>query len=225
MSDNLVQLEDVSLDFASGANLVKAVKHVSCTLKSGDRVAITGPSGSGKSSLLALIAGLDQPTSGVVKWPALGLPSTLRPRHIGIAFQSQSLLPALSVLENVEIPLLMLGETKDSSARALAMLKLVELDHLADRLPAELSGGQMQRVAFARALITNPQLILADEPTGQLDQATGKHLIAQVLSALEGSQTALVIATHDLNLAINMKSQWHMNFGQIDSTSDARSPK
>ncbi len=222
MLDNLVQLDDVSLNFVSGDNLVKAVQHVSCSVKPGDRIAITGPSGSGKSSLLALIAGLDQPTSGHVDWPALGPQNTLRPRHIGIAFQSQSLLPALSVLENVEIPLLMLGETKDSGARALAVLKLVELDHLADRLPAELSGGQMQRVAFARALITKPQLILADEPTGQLDQETGKHLIAQVLSALEGSRTALVIATHDLNLANNLKSHWQMNFGQIHSTSEAR---
>ena len=225
MSNNLVQLEDVSLDFASGENLVKAVQRVSCSVKSGDRIAITGPSGSGKSSLLALMAGLDKPTSGSVKWPALGLQNTLRPRHIGMAFQAQSLLPALSVLENVEIPLLMLGEVKDSNARALTMLKLVELDHLADRLPAELSGGQMQRVAFARALVTNPQLILADEPTGQLDQVTGKHLIAQILSALKGSKTALVIATHDLNLAKNMKTQWCMDFGHLQNSANTGSPK
>ncbi len=221
MTGNLVQLDDVSRTFASGANLITAVQHVSCRVRPGDRVAITGPSGSGKSSLLAMIGGLDPPTSGNINWPALGLQNELRPRHIGLAFQSPSLLPALSVLENVEIPLLMLGETNGSAARAMEMLRLIELDHLADRLPAELSGGQMQRVAFARALVTKPQLILADEPTGQLDQATGKHLITQILAALEGTPTALVIATHDLNLAKNMLIQWMMNFGHLDKVADS----
>jgi ABC-type lipoprotein export system ATPase subunit len=100
----------------------------------------------------------------------------------------------------------------------LAMLKLVSLDHLADRLPAELSGGQMQRVAFARALVTQPKLILADEPTGQLDQATGQHLMQQVFGALDGQDTALVVATHDLNLADHLSTQWRMAFGEMKSS-------
>lgn len=218
MANNLVHLDNVSLSFSSGNNLVKAVQNVTCTVSPGDRIAITGPSGSGKSSLLALIAGFDSPSSGQISWPELGPKTTLRPKHIGMAFQSSSLLPALSVLENVEIPLLMLGETKDSAKRASAMLHLVALDHLADRLPAELSGGQMQRVAFARALVTNPKLILADEPTGQLDQVTGKQVIAQILEAIKGSDTALVIATHDLGLASTMNSHWQMSFGQWSNT-------
>ncbi len=214
MTNNLVQLDNVSLSFSSGTNLVRAVQNVTCAVSPGDRIAITGPSGSGKSSLLALIAGFDSLSSGQISWPALGPKNTLRPKHIGMAFQSSSLLPALSVLENVEIPLLMLGETNDTEKRAAAMLHLVALDHLADRLPAELSGGQMQRVAFARALVTKPKLILADEPTGQLDQVTGKQVIAQILDAIKDSDTALIIATHDLGLAKNMKTHWQMNFGQ-----------
>jgi ABC-type lipoprotein export system ATPase subunit len=197
MENDLVQMDNVSLDFATGTNHVKAVQHATCVIKAGDHIAITGPSGSGKSSLLNLIAGFDPPSSGTISWPALGAQQNLRPRHIGMAFQSPSLLPALTVLENVELPLL-------------------ALEHLADRLPAELSGGQMQRVAFARALVTKPRLILADEPTGQLDQATGKQMIAQILEAIKSTDTALIIATHDLQLAKNMATQWQMDFGQLN---------
>jgi ABC-type lipoprotein export system ATPase subunit len=215
MENDLVQMDDVSLNFATGTNHVKAVQHVTCVVKVSDRIAITGPSGSGKSSLLNLIAGFDPPSSGTITWPALGAQQDLRPQHIGMAFQSPSLLPALTVLENVELPLLMLGETNGTVERSLTVLKLVALEHLADRLPAELSGGQMQRVAFARALVTKPRLILADEPTGQLDQTTGKQVIAQILDAIKNTDTALIIATHDLQLAKNMATQWQMNFGQL----------
>jgi ABC-type lipoprotein export system ATPase subunit len=216
MENDLVQMDNVSLDFATGTNHVKAVQHATCVIKAGDHIAITGPSGSGKSSLLNLIAGFDPPSSGTISWPALGAQQNLRPRHIGMAFQSPSLLPALTVLENVELPLLMLGKTNGTVERSLTVLKLVALEHLADRLPAELSGGQMQRVAFARALVTKPRLILADEPTGQLDQATGKQMIAQILEAIKSTDTALIIATHDLQLAKNMATQWQMDFGQLN---------
>ena len=216
MPEPLVRLDHASLNFISGGETVRAVNDVSCEVRAGDRIAITGPSGSGKSSLLALMTGHDAPTSGTVVWPALGPPQTLRPRHIGMAFQTQSLLPALTVLENVEIPLLILNAASGARERALGMLRILDLDRLADRLPEELSGGQMQRVAFARALVTRPSLVLADEPTGQLDQATGQHLIDQVLAALEGSPAALVIATHDIAVANRMKSSWRMNYGKVE---------
>ena len=150
MADTLVKLQDVSLNFGRGQNLVHAVQNISGSIATGQHIAITGPSGSGKSSLMALIGGLDQPSTGEITWPLWGS-RELRPRHIGMAFQSPSLLPSLTVEENVELPLLMLGETADSSQRAREALQLLSLEHLADRLPAELSGGQMQRVTFTWA--------------------------------------------------------------------------
>ena len=214
MASTLVKLHDVSLNFGVGSNLVHAVQNINCAIAAGQHIAIAGPSGSGKSSLLALIGGLDQPSSGEITWP-LWESKSLRPRHIGMAFQSTSLLPSLTVEENVEIPLLMLGETAASSKRAREALRLLSLEHLADRLPAELSGGQMQRVAFARALVTKPALILADEPTGQLDQATGANLMNQVLATIKSTQATLLVATHDLVLAASFPTQWKMSFGKL----------
>jgi ABC-type lipoprotein export system ATPase subunit len=217
MADTLVKLNDVSLHFGAGTRLVHALENISCTINAGQHIAITGPSGSGKSSLLALIGGLDQPSAGKITWPLWGS-AALRPRHIGMAFQSPSLLPSLTIEQNVELPLLMLGETINSAKQARAALQLLSLDHLADRLPAELSGGQMQRVAFARAMVTKPALILADEPTGQLDQVTGAYVMRQVLDAIEGSHTTLLVATHDLTLAAAFPTQWHMSFGKFNSS-------
>ena len=214
MANTLVKLEDVSLNFGKGPNLIRAVQDINCTIAAGQHIAITGPSGSGKSSLLALIGGLDQASEGQITWPLWGSDS-LRPRHIGMAFQSPSLLPSLTVGENVEIPLLMLGETANSSRRAIEALQLLSLENLVDRLPAELSGGQMQRVAFARALVTKPVLVLADEPTGQLDQATGAFVMNQVLMAIRDTQATLVVATHDLALAASLPIQWKMSFGKL----------
>ena len=214
MADILAKLEDVSLNFGKGSNLVHAVQNISCSIAAGQYIAITGPSGSGKSSLLALIGGLDQPSTGKITWPLWGA-AWLRPRHIGMAFQSASLLPSLTVGENVEIPLLMLGETANSLSRAREALRLLSLEHLVDRLPAELSGGQMQRVAFARALVTKPALVLADEPTGQLDQATGAYVMSHVISAIQNTKATLIVATHDLALASSFPIRWKMSFGKL----------
>ena len=214
MTDALVKLQEVSLNFGKDANLVNAVRNINCTIAAGQHIAVTGPSGSGKSSLLALIGGLDQPSTGEVTWPLWGS-QALRPRHIGMAFQSPSLLLSLTVEENVELPLLMLGEKKNSSQRAREALQLLSLEHLADRLPAELSGGQMQRVAFARALVTKPALVLADEPTGQLDQVTGAFVMSQVLAAIKNTKTTLLVATHDLALAATFPTKWQMSFGKL----------
>ena len=214
MDDLLVELQDVSLNFGTGPNLVHAVQNISCSILAGQQIAITGSSGSGKSSLLALIGGLDKPTRGEIVWPLWGS-QALRPRHIGMAFQSPSLLPSLTIEENVELPLLMLGQKSQSAKCAREALEMLTLDHLAYRVPAELSGGQMQRVAFARALVTKPVLILADEPTGQIDQATGAFVMSQVLAAIKNTSTTLLVATHDLTLAASFPNRWQMSFGKL----------
>jgi putative ABC transport system ATP-binding protein/lipoprotein-releasing system ATP-binding protein len=163
------------------------------------------------------MAQLDEPTEGQISWPGLGEPMKLRPRHIGLAFQSPSLIPPLSIIENVELPLLILGNIQNMRERAMAALDIVGLGNLAERLPEELSGGQAQRIGIARALVANPELILADEPTGQLDQVTGQDLVAALLAHAEKTGAALVIATHDQAVARRMKSIWHANHGRLNT--------
>src|SRR5437868_6475425 len=172
-AEPLMRMRDVSRRFRLRDGETSALIDVSCAIGPGERIAVVGPSGSGKSTLLAMIARLDEPTAGLVEWPGLGGGDDLRPRHIGVAFQTPSLIPALSVLENVELPLLILDRASEARGAALAALTRLGLAGLAERLPEEISGGQAQRVALARALVAGPALLLADEPTGQLDQATG----------------------------------------------------
>jgi len=163
------------------------------------------------------MGGLDSPTSGAIAWPELGTLETLRPRQVGYVFQTLSLLAPLTVLENVELPLLMTNEKADT-ARALATAALEKLDlmMIAQKLPEELSGGQAQRVAIARAFAGSPKLILADEPTGQLDHPTAQHLFDELFSALANSETALVVATHDLAIAQRLSTQWHLSHGRLE---------
>jgi putative ABC transport system ATP-binding protein/lipoprotein-releasing system ATP-binding protein len=189
-----------------------------CSIAPAARIAVVGASGSGKSTLLHLLAGLDTPTSGSVSWPALGRRAELRPALVGVVFQAPSLLAPLSVVENVELPLL-LGHTSPDVARTAAAqtLQQMQLSELADKLPHELSGGQAQRVAFARALAHRPRLIFADEPTGQLDQHTAQLVFDVVLEALEGTDTALVVATHDPLVARRMGTVWRMQHGGLEA--------
>ena len=215
MGKTLVAFNNVSRRFSLGSDKIIALAHASCEVKAGDRIAVMGPSGSGKSTLLALMTQLDEPTEGIVSWPDLGVAEKLRPRHIGLAFQSPSLIPPLSAIENVETPLLILGDIVNMRERAMAALAVVGLGDMGDRLPEELSGGQVQRVGVARALVTDPELILADEPTGQLDQATGKNLVAALLVHAEKTGATLVIATHDQTVARQMTSIWHMSHGEL----------
>lgn len=203
--------------YQRGAAMVVALQDATCMIAPGDRIALVGRSGSGKSTLLHLLGGLDTPTSGTVAWPALGARDSLRPTKVAFVFQMPSLLPPLTVIENVELPLL-LGGADPLTARAAAQQALaqMELATLADQLPEELSGGQAQRVAVARALAYRPRLILADEPTGQLDRPTAQHLFDVLLAALEGTDTALVVATHDLTVADRMQHAWQMRQGILE---------
>jgi ABC-type lipoprotein export system ATPase subunit len=215
-SDLVAEAIDVGRVFGTNGSEVVALQHATCRIQRGDRIALVGPSGSGKSTLLHLLAALDEPTTGTVTWPALGERNTLRPSKISFVFQTESLLAPLTVLENIEVPRLLAGsnasETRNDASEILGALDLVAL---ADKLPEEISGGQAQRAAVARSLITRPALILADEPTGQLDHHTAAHLLDLLLRRLEGSDTALVIATHDPIVAGRMKTQWTMDHGVL----------
>lgn len=217
MHEMLVHMEQGRRTYSRGKTPVVAVAFATCTVVPGDRIALVGPSGSGKSTLLHLLGGLDKLTSGSLTWPALGASETLRPSKIGLVFQMPSLLAPLTVVENVEIPLL-LGQASTEKARTAALdaLERIGLQSIAEKLPEELSGGQAQRVAVARALATQPKLILADEPTGQLDHPTAKHLFDVLLASLEGTETALVVATHDLAVAERMHTVWHMQHGILE---------
>jgi|SRR5579875_2009728 len=212
----LFEAEHVSRSFANGTR-VPALVNACCQVRAGERIAIIGPSGSGKSTLLNLMAELDQPSSGCVSWPALDRTSALRPRQIAIVFQTISLMPALTSLENIELPLLLIGAGSAAETRARAALAVFGIEDLADCLPEELSGGQAQRVALARAVASSPRLLLADEPTGQLDRATSAAVLDRILGWAEHSRAALVVAAHDETVAGRMQRIWRMDHGHLDT--------
>lgn len=212
----LVRCEGVARTFGTGPAAVVAVHGVSWEVRSGQRVALTGPSGSGKSTLLHLLAGLDEPTVGTVGWPALGGRAALRPGPVAVVFQGPSLLAPLDVAENVALPALLSGATEEeANGAAAAALERLGLASLAAKLPEELSGGQAQRVAVARVLTGRPRLILADEPTGQLDHITAAMVIDALLDTAAQLGAALVVTTHDPLIANRLCQQWSMDDGGL----------
>jgi len=215
MPDVLVEGKDVARRFSQGGSDILALRPASFAIRSADRIALLGRSGSGKSTLVHLIAGLDAPTGGALSWPALARDSALRPTYIGIVFQAPSLIPTLSVIENIEVPLRIGGRISSPRTQAMAALEALGLASLADKVPDELSGGQAQRVALARAIALKPRLILADEPTGQLDQSIARQTVNTLLDSLEGNDTAVVVATHDPSVAERMKTTWLMDHGEL----------
>jgi putative ABC transport system ATP-binding protein len=217
----LARCTDLTRTYGSGAGEVRALRGVSCTLRPGVQVALTGPSGSGKSTLLHLLAGLDTPTGGTIAWPGLDGSPEGRPGLIGMVFQGPSLLPPLDVTENIALPLLLAGFTETQAReRAMAALHDIGLDELAARLPEELSGGQAQRVAVARALAVQPRVILADEPTGQLDSAHAAQVVGLLLDAATLLGAALVLSTHDLTIAERLPERWRMADGLMVAEGD-----
>ena len=214
--DPLVRCAGAARTYGSGESATVALQPTDCEVSPGDRIVVMGPSGSGKSTLLHLMAGLDDPTVGEVTWPAIGGRADLRPGPVAVVFQGPSLLPPLTVLENVALPLVLDGAA-DGDARRLAGEALAQLglDELANKLPEEISGGQAQRVAVARALAGDPRLILADEPTGQLDRASGAAVVDVLLAAASHTDAALVIATHDPTIADRMPQRWQMEGGRL----------
>jgi ABC-type lipoprotein export system ATPase subunit len=215
-TENLVVCTDTSRTFGSGRSAVVAVQGTTSEVTPGARIAIAGPSGSGKSTLLHLMAGLELPTRGDVSWPSFSTNAAERAQDIGVVFQSPSLVPALDVAENTALPLILAGvgeqECRDRVAEAL---ELVGVSDLAAKLPEELSGGQAQRVAVARVLAQRPRLVLADEPTGQLDHATGQHLIDVLLATTARIGAALVVTTHDRTVLERLDTHWTMHEGRL----------
>jgi ABC-type lipoprotein export system ATPase subunit len=203
----ILSLQDVSKDYLSDGQRVQALKNVSLEVARGEFVALVGRSGCGKSTLLNLAGAMDFPTSGQVLLDGVftspltdAALTTLRREKVGFIFQSFQLLHTLSVFENVDLPLLLAGKPGARSA-AQERLAWVELDDLGDRFPHQLSGGQMQRVAIARALIHSPSVLLADEPTGNLDTRTGSVILDLLRRLTREQNTATVMATHSLEAA------------------------
>jgi putative ABC transport system ATP-binding protein len=203
----MIRIRDLVMRLHGGGRSVTILDGVSLDVAVGECVAITGPSGSGKSTLLGLIAGLDRPTAGAITVggvPLDGLDedalARFRGERIGYVFQSYQLIATLTALENVAVPL-ELADRADAGARALALLGEVGLAHRAGHYPAQLSGGEQQRVAVARAFAREPALLLADEPTGNLDSVTGAQIIDLILALRRERRCTLVLVTHDTALS------------------------
>ncbi|MGC4939874.1 ABC transporter ATP-binding protein [Kribbella sp. DT2] len=213
---SVARCSEVARTFGQGSHAVVAVHGCNCEVAAGARIAITGTSGSGKSTLLHLLAGLETPTSGAVTWPELGQTPADRRRDIAVVFQGPSLLPALDVLENTAMAAVLTGtDEADATERALVALTAVGVPGLVNQLPETLSGGQAQRVAVARALTLRPRLLLADEPTGQLDEVNGSRVIDVLIHAADELGAALVVSTHDPVVADRLAEQWQMRDGRL----------
>jgi putative ABC transport system ATP-binding protein len=220
----IVDARNVSRIFSMSAGPVTAVRDVTLQINSGDHIAVRGPSGCGKSTLLHMLGCVEPQTSGTLLFDGQDVSqlsdsrrSLLRLKQIGFVFQRFFLLPMLTAQENVELPLSEAGVPKQvRQNRAVELLEYVGLAARADHRPSQLSGGEMQRVAIARALANGPRLLLADEPTGELDEATGAQ-IASLLDRVNQAGTALVIVTHDPALADRAARVLMMRDGQIES--------
>jgi putative ABC transport system ATP-binding protein len=218
----IVSLREVRRDYALGAERVHALQGVSLDVERGDYVAIVGPSGCGKSTLLNLIGVIDQPTSGTVAIAGQRVDAmsdreatSFRLHNIGFVFQRFYLMPILSALENVALPMAEAKVRRDErNARAAELLAYVGLSSRERHRPSELSGGEQQRVAIARALANHPSLLLADEPTGELDARTGTEIIS-LFQRLNSDGTTIVVVTHDEDLANAARHKVHMRDGRI----------
>jgi putative ABC transport system ATP-binding protein len=219
----MIHVRDVVMRLTSGGRTVTVLDGVSLDVARGECVAVTGPSGSGKSTLLGLIAGLDQPTAGRIEVGGVDVTALdddalarFRRDHVGYVFQSFHLLPTLTAQENVAVPLELAGDA-DAAERAAALLAEVGLSERAHHYPVQLSGGEQQRVAVARAVARRPALLLADEPTGNLDSATGKQIIELLVGINRRLGSTLVLVTHDAALAAHADRVVTLRDGRIVS--------
>nr|WP_243370048.1 ABC transporter ATP-binding protein [Microvirga solisilvae] len=223
MKDKAIALHDVDLSLGRGAARVHILKGISLGVDKGEAVGLVGPSGSGKSTLLMTMAGLERPDSGKVIVDGTDLSgldedalARFRGRRIGIVFQSFHLVPTMTALENVALPLELAGED-EAFERAEAELQAVGLGHRLHHYPAQLSGGEQQRVAIARAIVPNPAILVADEPTGNLDENTGTSIVDLLFALKRDRGATLVLVTHDLNLARLCDRTVRLRSGQVEA--------
>ncbi|HEV8230227.1 MAG TPA: ABC transporter ATP-binding protein [Candidatus Limnocylindria bacterium] len=222
ISDTIVRATDLARVYPTGATAVSALDGVTLDVRRGEFLAVMGPSGSGKSTLLNIIAGLERPTRGAVVVDGADLASLdesalarYRRDKVGMIFQAFNLLPRYRVVENVALPLVFAGVERELRlARARAVLGRLGMGPRADHRPSQLSGGEMQRTAIARAIVTEPQVLLADEPTGNLDSANGEALLA-LLSELHARGQTVVLVTHDAAIAARAQRVVRMRDGRI----------
>lgn len=223
MSAAVIEAKSVSRMFRQGKLNVEVLKAVDFSVAAGESHAILGASGAGKSTFMHLLGGLDHVSSGQIRVVDSDLSrlseaslGNLRNRHLGFIYQFHHLLPEFSALENIAMPLLIRRQGFASAyAQAREWLKKIGLEARAGHKPGELSGGERQRVALARALVTRPDCLLADEPTGNLDQHTAAQMLELMLGLNRDMNTALVVVTHDLSIAQRMQFRWHMHDGTL----------
>jgi putative ABC transport system ATP-binding protein len=212
----VVTCDGVSVVYRAAAGELEVLTDVTCSIQPGGLIGVIGPSGSGKTTLLHVLAGLERPRSGRVSWPAIGASPAERVGRVSLAFQSPSLLTALDVTENVALPLVLSGmEEGFALDRACTTLGQLGLAELARQLPEELSGGQAQRVGLARALVSEPALLLCDEPTGQVDHQTASILLDVLLGEALKHNTAVVMATHDAAVIDRLHACWSISDGRL----------
>lgn len=226
----LIEMRDVAKVYATAAGEFSALKNVNMQVGAGEFLGIVGKSGAGKSTLLNMITGVDDLTSGEVIVNSNGLPVSVhqmtedeialwRGRTMGVVFQSFQLLPMLTLVENITLPMDLCGNfnPKKSRERALELLRLVEIEEHADKLPAYISGGQQQRVAIARALANDPPVLVADEPTGSLDSVTADHIFEVFEHLVTEQGKTIVMVTHDQSLAPRFTRTMRIADGELDS--------
>ena len=224
----MIRIRDLVMQLSGGGHTVTVLDGISLEIPDKQTVAIVGPSGSGKSTLLGLIAGLDRPTAGsididgveITDMPEAEL-ARFRREKIGYVFQSFHLIPTLTAVENVEVPLELSG-IADAVQRAEALLDAVGLGDRRDHYPVQLSGGEQQRVAVARAFACRPPILLADEPTGNLDSANGRHVMELLLALHRDAGTTLILVTHEPRLASRMERILSLQDGRIASDDCSR---
>jgi putative ABC transport system ATP-binding protein len=223
MQDKAIALHDVDLSLGRGAARVHILKGISLGIGRGEAVGLVGPSGSGKSTLLMTMAGLERPDTGRVVVDGTDLSgldedglARFRGRRIGIVFQAFNLIPTMTALENVALPLELAGEA-DAFRRAEAEMRLVGLGERLHHYPAQLSGGEQQRVAIARAIVPSPAILVADEPTGNLDETTGESIVDLLFALKRDRGATLVLITHDLNLARRCDRMVRLRSGRVEA--------